>query len=488
MDYPDHDFDWKGFGFAFRWSALCLLLGIAAYQGPLLLIHYYPTTGPASAVTTKNSDTYSSPTLTASPSSVITKREINSLAIADVIPNEGKLIVANLADMRISLYDGSTVVAEYPIVTKGKPGTPWETPSGFYEIETKERDHYSTIGHVFMPYSMQFYGNYFIHGRTYYPDGTLTSATFSGGCIKLSTEDAKEIFNFAEIGTKVFVYDPKTRADLPTLNLGKKDLPAITTSSYLIADIDTGDVYAEQDAQVVRPIASITKLMTALVANETISFNKKIEVSRGGLENPPDTESSLKKIFVVGDLFYPLLMQSSNSVADSLAYYYGKSGFIDWMNTTAKALGMNSTVYADASGASSGNISTPDDLFRLAAYLADKKSFIFNITHTPEKKIVAIDGSIYNMRNLNAPVDTEPFIGGKAGHTTLAKDTMLSVLSLKIGDQTRRVAIIVLGSDDRVADTSRLAEWITASAKSTATLTACASCAKPSYRKIELPY
>ena len=215
-------------------------------------------------------------------------RVINALAIEDVVPATGKFVAADLRAMQISLFQDGMLVETIPIKTKGKPGTPWETPSGFYTIQTKEESHFSSIGKVYMPYSMQFYGNYFVHGWTTYPDGTPTPETFSGGCIKLATEEAAKVFAFADIGTKIFVYDPPTVDAIAPIALAALPVPRISARAYLVADIDTGDVYAERAAAAERSIASVTKLMTALVANETISFDKKIRVPEGALTNPRD--------------------------------------------------------------------------------------------------------------------------------------------------------------------------------------------------------
>ncbi len=413
-------------------------------------------------------------------------RTIDALSPEDVIPSTGKFILADLSAMTITLYQDGTASTTFPIQTKGKPGTPWETPSGYYGIGTKEEDHFSTIGKVYMPYSMQFYGNYFIHGWTTYPDGTPTPPGFSGGCIKLATEDAAKVYAFADIGTRVFVYDPAPQRDLPPLPLASLPLPRIAAESYLIADIDTGAVYAEKDAAVARPIASVTKLMTALVANETISFDKKLSIAEGALTNPRDPQKTHPKRFVVGDLLYPLLMQSSNHVADTLAAYYGTEGFVRWMNAEAAALGMTKTVYADPSGLSPENVSTPEDLVRLAAYLVHKKSFIFDITRSKERSIVATDGSRYPVLNVNAPADASPFSGGKIGYTDEARNTMVSVLDVPQASTTRRLAIVVLGTDDQAKDTGLLARWILARAEGAAQ-TACASCAQAApVRSIEL--
>lgn len=479
MNDIDHSFDWRGITFTLKVMALCLAIGAGAHYAFL-----YIQSESASESLVQEQDVSN---VTLALASTTSERAINALTIPETVPQIGKFIAADLTNMKLYLYENGTATAEYPIVMKGKQGTPWETPSGFYNIQTKEENHFSTIGKVYMPFSMQFYGNYFIHGQTYYPDGTPTSATFSGGCIKLETEDAKKVFAFADRGTKVFVYDAKQSDPLPPLELYTLPKPQIDADAYLIADMDTGNVYAEKNATEKRPIASVTKLMTALVANEIISFDKKLSVPQGSLVNPPNLDDVSEKVFSVGDLLYPLLMQSSNGVADSLASYYGSKGFVGWMNTTATALDMTSTTYADTSGISPENISTPEDLFRLAVYLANKKSFVLNITRTQTKTLTAEDGSEYSIKNVNAPANTSPFQGGKVGHTRAAEDTIVSVLSLKVGDATRRMAIIVLGSSDQIQDTKNLAEWITNAANHDMSQAGCMSCAQSSqFRKIEL--
>lgn len=483
MNDIDYSFDWKGFNFFLKTAVICMVVGVFAHYSFLYASSYFvPTVYVASRATSSYGLVAFQRSVPTAAATQTSRRVINSLSIADTIPTEGKFIAADLVNMKLLLYKDGSLADEFPIVTKGKPGTPWETPSGFYSIQTKEETHFSSIGHVYMPYSMQFYGNYFIHGWTYYPDGTPVSASFSGGCIKLSTEDAKQVFAFADIGTKLFVYDPKQIIPPAPLALDMVSKPDVSAAAYLVADIDTGDVYAEHNAQSERSIASVTKLMTALVANEVISLDKKVSVREGELLNPQDSVNVTKKFFFVNDLFYPLLMQSSNLIAESFADYYGKSGFLQWMNTTARALDMTSTIYADASGVSPDNVSTAEDLFRLAVYLTNKKSFVFNITRMQSKTIAAEDGSTYQIENLNMPDD----IGNKVDYTTVASNTMASVLLVKAGVDTNRVAVIVLGSSDQTRDAKHLVDWV-GNTKQGALQAACVSCAESlPYRKIKL--
>ncbi len=112
------------------------------------------------------------------------------------IQQESSFIEANLRTMEVTLYEHGVASTTLPILTKGKEKSWWETPTGNYKILSRSVNQFSSIGHVWMPYSMQFYGNYFIHGWPYYDDGTPVASTYSGGCIRLATEDAEKVYNF----------------------------------------------------------------------------------------------------------------------------------------------------------------------------------------------------------------------------------------------------------------------------------------------------
>ena len=158
------------------------------------------------------------------------------------------------------------------------------------------------------------------------------------------------------------------------------------------------------------------------------------------------------------------------------------------MHPTTKALDMQATQFADASGISSLNVSTPDDLYRLATYLTNKKSFIFDITRTPTKQWVADSGNVYRFNNFNVYSSSPDFVGGKVGQTAAAEATMVSVFSMPINEAPRRVAIIVLESNEYMDDTTKLVNWFLQSAQQGTALadTACVSCARPvHYRKIQ---
>ena len=115
------------------------------------------------------------------------------------------MLIVNLQEMKISTVKSGEMTKTFDIVSKGKPGSYYETPAGNYEVRGKFGNKFSNLGAVYMPYSMQFYGNFFIHGIPYHTDGTRVATSYSGGCIRLADNDAKEIYEFAKVSTRVLI-------------------------------------------------------------------------------------------------------------------------------------------------------------------------------------------------------------------------------------------------------------------------------------------
>ena len=390
---------------------------------------------------------------------------LHSPSIAEHIPEQGKFIGIDLRAMELSVYEDGKRLGFYPVLSKGHPGSHWETPTGSYQVLMKTPNHFSSIGGVFMPQSMQFFGNFFIHGWPYYPDGTSVAAGYSGGCIRLSDEDAKRVFAFAERGTPLFVAAAPALEGAPhvyEVRVRNRPPPAVSARSFIVADIASGAVFAERDVERKRPIASITKLMSAIVANETISFDRPIAIIDPHSEGVGDYGTLRQgEAFLVGDALYPLLLESNNAVAHGLARSLGEEQFLAAMNTKAEAIGMHSTHFADVSGISPESVSTARDLVSLARYLTTTKSFILGITRTKTKDVTAVDGVGYTFANRNHLVTQEFFFGGKTGFTKEAGETMLTVFDVPVGGgrATSTLAVIVLGSGAREEDTKALLGW-----------------------------
>jgi hypothetical protein len=408
-----HSFDWKGLTFLGKILLACMVVSGAGYFSLLYATGSHATSGASpSLVLIQEMRPAPAKSLSLTLSTTTSEHIIHTLVINDAVPPTGKFIAVDLNTMVLTLYEGGVAIAKYPILAKAESGSPYETPAGFYTVLTKESDHFNSGDQIDLPWSVQFYGNYFIHGWPSSIDGSPVNLSYSGDGIRLNTNDAEKVYDFADKGTGIFVYEPVHTASVASLFLDAIPAPLVSAASYLVADIDTGDVYLEQGAGAVFPAASATGLMAALVANETVPFDIK--------NNPART--------------------------------YGAPGFVDWMNTKAKSLDMSSTRFVDTSSTSTENVSTTDDLFRLASYLVTEKSFV---------------------------LDT----------AAATKNIVTSIFSLPINGVERHVAIIVLKSNNSAADTIALTDWFTRSAELGVGLanTACITCAIiPPFRKIQL--
>ncbi|MBX9906278.1 L,D-transpeptidase family protein [Patescibacteria group bacterium] len=363
-----------------------------------------------------------------------------------LVEEKVSFIEANLSTLQLRVYKDGELALEVPIDTKGREGSWWETPAGLYKIQNKEDAHFSTMGHVWMPWSMNFQGNFFIHGRTYYDDGTLTSASYTGGCIRLSTDDAKKVYDISKVGMPVLVFEDSFSSD--SFEYRDKLPTDISATAYLAVDINNGRVFASKESTKEVPIASITKLMTALVATEYINLDAIATVPKDALVYTSKSRLAEGERHSVYQLLFPLLMESSNEAAETIARHYGRERFIKYMNDKADSIGMKNTNFDDPSGASALNTSTAEDLFMLARYIYNNRSFVFHITSGSIKSSAYGASEFPDLGNFNDFVDNEFFFGGKNGQTLAAKETNLSVFEFTAGTTTRPVVSIVLGAEN----------------------------------------
>ncbi len=246
-----------------------------------------------------------------------------------------KEILADLDKMKVYLIEDDKTIATFDIVSVGRPGSFYETPTGTYKIESKEKSHFSNLGKVHMPFSMQFFGNFFIHGIPYHPDGTRVSSFYSGGCIRMEDKDAEKIYNFAVAGK-----------DSPTT------LKIVREQKYIASDY--------KDETLTK--ASSINIMTALISLESIDQNK-----------------SLASIGNIKDALFPLLKNNNQNVALAIANTYGERGFVEKMNKKAEAIGLNETFYNSVLYTDNKNATTVSDGIKLLQYIENNKSYIYNI-------------------------------------------------------------------------------------------------------------
>lgn len=373
------------------------------------------------------------------------------------VEQQASFVEADLDTLKLRVYQDGVPVLEVPILAKGREGSWWETPSGLYKIEMKARNHFSSFGQVNQPWSMAFQGNFFIHGWPEYPDGTPVSSQYSGGCIRLSNEDAARVFQLTSVGMPVLVSDSVSSTDERVFSIRK---PELFATHYLAADLDSNFVFLARGERELVPIASITKLLTALIAAEYINLDAPLIITEPMLVSTSHPRLVTGQSYTAYQLLFPLLLESSNESAEALARTIGRDRFIKLMNDKARAIGMSETHFVDPSGALAGNISTAENIFTLAKYIESNRSFIFKLASGELTTSAYGAPNFSNLRNFNDFSADPRFLGGKVGLTSSAGETALYVFRLNIAGEERRVAIVLLGTSDRAEDAQKILVYI----------------------------
>lgn len=255
----------------------------------------------------------------------------------------------------------------------------------------------------------------------------------------------------------------------PRFTTNNAPLPKVSAKAFLVGDVDSGVQYASKNETTPRPIASITKLLTALVAQETLSPKRMITLTRDDRVQTEGTPGSITRdeTFSVDDLLDSLLMESNNSVAYALARTDGTSAFMQKMYEKSREAGMKATMLDDPSGISEKNAASAADIFALTRFVHGEAPELLDITRAKTNTITAKSGRTYSLANFNVFTSRPDFVGGKTGYTDAARETMTTVFEVPVGDETATISIVVLGSEDRKADVSKLLAWFTRNAEIT---------------------
>lgn len=375
---------------------------------------------------------------------------------------DGKdFIEVDLRDMKIRTYNNGRIVKEFTAQSKGKEGSWWETTTGLYSVGVKRTSHFSSISQVWMPYSIQFYGNFFIHGWPYDVFGRELMPGSSGGCIRMRTEDAKELFGFAESGMPVLVFDESDiRPSLPALSVVAGNLfpPSLSADSVLVAELDTGEILLSKNSEFAIPAGALTKAANVLTASEIIYLENNITIHPFMVSGVKEGTLDLWRSYRIFDLFYPMLMQGSDEAALAVSYFLGTDNFVEQMNKKVQAIRMSRTSFVDSSGRSSRNLTTLSDAAVLMKYIKDKRSFLFGIskgTYYPDK-----GGVFVGIDNKN-PFYREPgLLGIISGRSEFGGDIILAVWQVEKNGAERNIMTAVAGSEDGEKDIENIRGWL----------------------------
>lgn len=237
----------------------------------------------------------------------------------------------------------------------------------------------------------------------------------------------------------------------------KNEEPKVAALAYLVGDLNTGEVLLSKNQDQKFPIASVSKLMTALVTSLIATPDETAQVSKTALSTKgTNGELLLGEKIKTLELLYPLLLESSNDAAEVLAEHFGRDTFITKMNQEADKLKMSGTFYEDPSGLSPNNQSTVSDMFKLAGYLMQQKPDLIKITSER-----SFSNKKRSWSNINQFLNKEGYLGGKSGYTDPAKQTVISLFNLPLGKTGfRPVAITLLQSPDRQKDVENILKYL----------------------------
>ncbi len=244
--------------------------------------------------------------------------------------------------------------------------------------------------------------------------------------------------------------------------------PKLKSSSVLVIDQRDSSVLYSRHSDVPMPIASITKLMTALVVLDAKQpLDEPIQITAADRDFPKGGFSRLTvgATLTRGDLMHLALMSSENRAAHALANNYpgGMPALVAAMNSKAAKLGMTSARFVDATGLSSQNVASPEDLSKLV--IAASHNSVIREFSTDKRYAVKVRRRMVEFRNTDNLVANPAWniIVQKTGYIAEAGKCLVMAAVI----EGRAVVIVLLdsfGKYTRVADAKRIKSWMESSA------------------------
>lgn len=245
---------------------------------------------------------------------------------------------------------------------------------------------------------------------------------------------------------------------------GTEDPLDLKSSVALVIDQDTNQVLFSKNPEAVLPIASITKLMTAMVALDAKpALDEVLEVSEEDIDQLKGTRSRL----AIGtrltreEMLHLALMSSENRASSALSRYYpgGHAAFIAAMNRKAHDLGLADTQFFDSTGLNPRNVSSARDLAKMVAASASYP--LIREFSTTRDGYFAVNGRMVHFNNTNALVSNPEWEIGlqKTGFTNEAGKCLV----MQAWMNQKPVVIVLLdswGRLTRIGDANRIRRWV----------------------------
>ncbi len=243
--------------------------------------------------------------------------------------------------------------------------------------------------------------------------------------------------------------------------------PTLSAEAAILAKFENNEVKTilfEKNPEQKMPIASITKLMTAVVAEEFYDLGDFTIVSQKAVSQEENFGNLISgEKLSVKNLIMIMLVESSNDASQSLAEIMGEKGFVTVMNLKSRELGMKNSRFYNPSGLdpkkdnSPENYSTPRDLLRLSSYILSHP-FLIETLGRDDFPLYLENGKFHHtLKNTNNLLKEIPnSLGGKTGYTERAGKCLIMFASCKQGGI---LVSAVLGSEERFEDIKKLIEY-----------------------------
>ena len=254
----------------------------------------------------------------------------------------------------------------------------------------------------------------------------------------------------------------------PGKHAEKSDEVFLRSAVALVQDASSGETLYAKNQGAVLPIASITKLMTAIVILDAgLNLEQRVAISGEDYDHLKGTRSRLRpgSVLTRDELLLLALMSSENRAAASLARTFpgGTEAFVAAMNAKARVLGMNDTRFVEPTGLSSGNVSSARDLARLVA--AAHEFPLIRKYSTRESATVHALGRPLGYRNTNGLVRSAQWDIGLSKTGYISEAGRCLVMRVRLA--SREVIVVLLdswGRLSRIGDANRIRKWLEANA------------------------
>jgi D-alanyl-D-alanine endopeptidase (penicillin-binding protein 7) len=239
---------------------------------------------------------------------------------------------------------------------------------------------------------------------------------------------------------------------------------ALRSSSALVQDAETGEIVYGKNAEAVVPIASITKLMTAMVVLDAgLDLDEKITLSREDAVQMKGSRSRLRSGLSLtrGELLLLALMSSENRAAAALGQNYpgGLEAFVDAMNAKAAALQMDESRFVEPTGLSPANVSTASDLAKMVR--AAHEYPLIREYSTKSRATVRASGRSLQYGNTNNLVRSSYWEIGLSKTGYISEAGRCLVMQVRLAEKDLIVVLLdSWGKQSRIGDANRLRKWL----------------------------